>query len=127
MTKLTTFQRATAVSAPEAPEPHTPGPFVRHGVMVRDTTETTGGMFCVRSIRETESVTGRPMRAYGDAIGYAYSHADANLFAAAPSLLASLRKLVAECNAHLDYEEDEDMSAAVEAAEDAIAAAEGRS
>ncbi len=29
MTKLTTFERATAVSAPEAPKAHTPGPFVR--------------------------------------------------------------------------------------------------
>lgn len=40
--------------------------------------------------------------------------------------LAALRALVAECRAHLDYEEDDDMDAACESAEDAISAAEGR-
>lgn len=45
---------------------------------------------------------------------------------AAPDMLAALRALVAECRAHLDYEDDEDMEAACDAAEAAISAAEGR-
>lgn len=44
----------------------------------------------------------------------------------APALLAALRRLVAECNAHLDYEDDEDMQAAVDAAQEVITKAEGR-
>ena len=39
-------------------------------------------------------------------------------------IVAALRNLIAECNAHLDYEDDEDMAAAVDAAEEALAAAE---
>lgn len=39
---------------------------------------------------------------------------------------AALRTLVAECRAHLDYEDDEDMEAACDAAEAVISAAEGR-
>lgn len=73
---------------------HTPGPLALHGKMISDTVETVGGMFCIRPIKHTVSVTGRPIIDYSaPAIAYAYSAQDAKLFAAAPDLLAMLREL----------------------------------
>ncbi len=60
-------------------------------------------MFCVRPVRETKSVTGRPC-GLCDTIGYAYSRADADLFAAAPSLLQASASSSPSATLHLDYE-----------------------
>lgn len=71
-----------------------------------------------------------PSGGYGMAAPVAMPEPEAraviNLLGAAPDMLAALRALVAECRAHLDYEDDEDMEAACDAAADAIAKAEGK-
>ena len=116
---------------------HTPGPFMRYGVMVRDTVETVGGMFCIRPGKMIVNHAGRTVPQHGDTIAYAYSRADADLFAAAPDMLAALRWAVGMAEEaimcrELDPEEDDTPEviamhrAALDSARAAIAKAEGR-
>lgn len=131
-----TFERAVEPRSDE-PEAYTPGPFIRHGVMVRDTTETTGGMFCIRRAGEAVTIGGRPFRKPEEVLAYAYSRADADLLAAAPLMLDALRWAIGMAEEAItareqgdDPEDTPEIIAmhreALQAAQYAIFSAEGR-
>jgi len=67
---------------------HTPGPLIAFGMMIKDTTETVGGMHCIQHAETNKR--GKTVGT-GMSLGYAYNREDAVLWAAAPELLMACK------------------------------------